>query len=114
MARARRDRLVRQGYARGATQAELASRLGLSPSGISRILARLDARPDAAELRVRRLRAPRRTGPRPIWPDCPPHLAREYQRIRAIIGSRAARDQLLSIEARARASVPFPTSGSLT
>jgi transposase-like protein len=113
MARARRDRLVRQGYARGATQAELASRLGLSPSGISRILARLDARPDA-ELRVRRLRAPRRTGPRPIWPDCPPHLAREYQRIRAIIGSRAARDQLLSIEARARASVPFPTSGSLT
>jgi hypothetical protein len=33
-----------------------------------------------------------------IWPDCPPHLAREYQRIRAIIGSRAARDQLLSIE----------------
>jgi transcriptional regulator with XRE-family HTH domain len=114
MARARRDLLVRQGYARGATQAELASRLGLSPSGISRILARLDARPDAAELRVRAAARATAHWPRPIWPDCPPHLAREYQRIRAIIGSRAARDQLLSIEARARASVPFPTSGSLT
>ena len=96
-ARLVRDRVLVAAYRAGATQSQLAREFGISPSGVSVILARHGARPTLAEMAARSNAAVRTKppGPRPVWPDCPVHLRREYHKIRAVIGSRAARDQLL-------------------
>jgi hypothetical protein len=108
MERALRNSAIIVAYAAGATLAQIGAEHGLSASGVFRILVRNDARPTHADRRTRRLRDGRRTGPRGYWPDCPPHLAAEYRRLRKIIGPVSARDQLIALDARERAARSTP------
>ena len=103
-ARQERDRAILAAHQAGQSQERIARALGMSPSGVSRALARMDARLPAEATKARALAAHRRTGRRPIWPDCPPHLVGTYRAVRAVIGSAAARDQLMAIEARRQAT----------
>jgi hypothetical protein len=108
-----RDAALVSAHAAGATQDQLARRFGMSPSGISRALERLGARRPVEDRIVAWRRAPRagRPGPKPIWSDVPAHLVRDYHAIRAVIGSRAARDQLLAAEARRASEISISTQG---
>jgi len=104
MERIARDRAILAAHQAGQSQERIAKALGMSPSGVSRALSRLDARLPPEATKARALAAHRRTGRKPIWPDCPPHLERTYRAVRAVIGSAAAREQLLAIEARRQAA----------
>lgn len=97
--RAARDRTIVARYAAGATQVAIAEDFGMSPSGVSRVLARLGQRVTAEEIHRRRDAGLFRklSGRPPVWPDCPPHLLRTYRKVRAVIGSHAAREQLTAI-----------------
>lgn len=97
--RSLRDREIVRRFRAGERLDEIARAVGLSSSGVWRALDRLNALTRPMPIRPRRADA-RRTGPKPVWPDCPPHLQHHYRKIRALIGSRAARDQLLRIEAQ--------------
>jgi hypothetical protein len=100
-----RDAAIVRRFHAGESLARLGRAFGLTESGVSRVLLRLGARLSPAETRARfaaGARQARATGPKPVWPDCPPHLRADYQRIRVVIGSRAARDQLLELDSRRR------------
>lgn len=122
-----RERLVARRWLAGEDRLVLARSFGVSSSGIYRMLARVDAQwrvqralalgqTERGLRRDRDAKPRRKPGPPPVWPDCPPHLIREYQQLRAVIGSRAAREQLERLEgissaigpASAPASTPIP------
>ena len=96
-----RDGYIVQRWQAGATLAAIARATGMTESGVWRALIRLDALERPAPDRQKRADA-LRPGPRPVWPDCPPHLRADYQKIRCVIGARAARDQLLKLDSRLR------------
>jgi hypothetical protein len=102
---ARDDQIARL-WLSGETQQSIATALGMSPSGISRVLDRIAARWDRekfAPLRSRAATARPRAGiggRPPVWPDCPAHLLREYRALRAVIGSVEAKKQLQALAAR--------------
>lgn len=111
--RAHRDALIVRAYAKGKTLAQIGRDVGLSESGVSRVLCRCDARPTRTDRVLRRKRRARRLpGRRPFWPDCPAHLAREFRTLRSIIGAEAARAQLIALDARERAESQQPTGGA--
>lgn len=97
-ARARRDGEIVARYRGGETLDQVARAVGMSPTGVWRALDRLGALPSAEVMAQRRGRVRRaRSGPRPVWPDCPAHLQRDYRKVRAVIGSAAARAQLMKL-----------------
>lgn len=105
--RAFRDRAIVQEYHAGQTLEQVAVRFGMTASGISRVLSRMDASLTPQQ-RASRPRAGG-SGRKAVWPDCPPEMKAEYMRIRLIIGSQAARDQLLRLAARAAGSTSHPS-----
>ena len=96
--RARRNAAIARQYRAGATLAQLGAQYGLTETGIWRVLDRGGWRLSPEEVRQRRTGTS--GGRRPIWPDCPAHLQHDYRKARAVIGSHAAKAQLLAAEAR--------------
>lgn len=101
--RREREHAVVQRWLQGESQAEIARAHGLTPGGVQRILTRREAewRQSRAEA-LRQAAAPRpgksRSGRPSVWPDCPPELQAQYRKIRAVIGSAAAKAQLLALQ----------------
>ena len=93
-----RDQEIARRYHAGETLEQLAGSYGICPSRVSRVLAQLGARLSSEQIRERRRTSG--AGRKAVWPDCPPYLRREYLRIRTVIGSVAARNQLLALDAR--------------
>lgn len=104
-ARRARDITVVQRWLDGESMNEIGADMGLSHKGVQLILERMER--EWRETRTEALRAaakPRpgktRTGRPTVWPDCPPELQGQYRKIRAVIGSAAAKAQLLEIVRR--------------
>jgi DNA invertase Pin-like site-specific DNA recombinase len=102
-ARRERDKAVVQRWLDGESMNEIARDIGLSHKGVTLILNRFEAEWRAARTEALRAAArPRpgktRTGRPSVWPDCPPELQGQYRKIRAIIGSAAAKAQLLALQ----------------
>lgn len=101
--RREREHAVVQRWLQGESQAEIARAHGLTPGGVQRILTRREEewRRSRAEA-LRQAAAPRpgksRSGRPSVWPDCPPELQAQYRKIRAVIGSAAAKAQLLALQ----------------
>ena len=89
-----KERAIVKRYHAGATLEQIAAHYRMTASGVSRLLARCNARLAPAEHAARRRVMGIPSGPRTVWPDCPASMQREYRYVRAIIGSVAARDQL--------------------
>lgn len=101
--RRERDQAVLRRWLDGESMNEIARDIGLSHKGVTLILNRFEA--EWRETRAEALRAaakPRpgktRTGRPVVWPDCPPELQAQYRKIRTIIGSAAAKAQLLALQ----------------
>lgn len=104
-ARAERDRDVVRRWLHGESQTDIARAFGLTHSGVQRILARkerdwLESRADALRQATQPGTGPTRSGRPSVWPDCPPELLPQYRKIRAVIGSAAAKAQLLALNAQ--------------
>jgi hypothetical protein len=89
----------------GESMNEIALDLGLSHKGVTLILNQFEAewraaRTDALSAAARPRPGKTRTGRPCVWPDCPPELRPQYQKIRAVIGSAAAKAQLLDLARR--------------
>jgi|GEM_PF-3510968 len=96
---AQRNAQIVARYRAGKSLNHLARVFGLSQSRVWSIVA-WSVHPDEAPHR-RALMAPRhRGGRRAIWPDCPPEYRDEYLQLRRVIGSAAARDQLMRLARR--------------
>lgn len=94
-----RDREIIGWYRAGTPLRLIGDVYGLTESGVWRVLQRLGALGRSPAPRSRRPGA-LRPGPKPVWPDCPDHLLRDYRKVRAVIGSRAARDQLMRAQSQ--------------
>lgn len=95
--KADRNARIFAAYRAGALRADLAKQHGLTLDGLNSLLARHGVHLDPAE-HYRRLQIGRsrsRSGRRPVWPDCPPELRSEYQRLRVSYGLRAAEARAL-------------------
>jgi hypothetical protein len=104
-ARAERDAEIARRWLAGESQARLGRDFGLSDSGVHRVLARVGkawcaaraaALREAASMRGA-LDQTQRPGRKAVWPDCPPELRSSYRKIRSVIGSEAAKAQLLAL-----------------
>ncbi len=86
-----RDRQMAAEYLGGSTRRQLAEKYDLHIQTVSKILRKQSARLSSEE-QARRTRAARspHCGRRTVWPDCPPHLKREYMRFRNHYGIPAA------------------------
>ncbi len=108
----RRDAEIARRWLAGESQARLGRDFGLTDSGVHRVLARIgtawrDARAAAiaAALNPRSsMDHARKSGRKAVWPDCPPELQAQYRKIRSVIGSEAAKAQLLSLHTRQNGS----------
>lgn len=103
--RRERDKVVVQRWLDGESMSEIARDLGLSHKGVTLILNRFEhewrsQRAEALRAAARPRPGKTRTGRPQVWPDCPPELQAEYRKIRTIIGSAAAKAQLLALQSR--------------
>lgn len=101
--RRERDKAVLQRWLDGESMNAIAKDMGLSHKGVTLILNRIEAewrlgRAEALAEAARPRPGKTRTGRPSIWPDCPPELQPQYRKIRAIIGSAAAKAQLLALQ----------------
>lgn len=99
-----REQAVVQRWLQGDSQAEIARAHGLTHGGVQRILTRREEewrRSRAEALRSAAASRPgkSRSGRPSVWPDCPPELRAQYHKIRSVIGSAAAKAQLLALHA---------------
>lgn len=117
--RAERDREIVRRWMAGESQTAIGKAFGLTHSGVAKVLDRVSTRWAAARAgalaEMQRQRRPYadpkdrtgRSGRPEVWPDCPEALRPQYRKIRAVIGSEAAKAQL-----RALAAKTPPSDGS--
>lgn len=98
-----RNRSIVSAYQSGVEYSDLAKRFGITVSRICKIIGRYGARLNDEQ---RHQRYGARTYRRAVWPDCPPHLQREYRRLRQIVGAPEARRQLEALEAKVAHQCP--------
>lgn len=89
-----RNKALFADYLGGMTAAECAEKYGLTPEGVRGLLNRYKVRLPSS-VRAKRLsecakRARPSPGRPPVWPDCPEHLRRDYDRFRKHYGFRSA------------------------
>lgn len=92
-AKTERNRALIADYVHGGlSRREVARKYGIEIGGVNTLLSRYRVRLPAHE-RSRRIVTqvpPKSPGRPPVWPDCPPHLFAEYDRLRRRYGYSSA------------------------